>query len=304
MNSNQVHYNKVLSDIAVAYTPPELQWEKIFPKKAVTKESDLWPIFDKNAFEVPDDHRADGAPSRETTTGWKYDPYQCEEHALHDIITKRMRDNSDSEIDLESSITETVKQQVWNNIEVKVFGSGGILRTAANNVGSTNASWATLASASPRTDFRTAIDAVEAACGFTPNTVALGTNVARHIMATAEYREEFKYVVDIRNEGTIDLPNDLYGLNPVYVKSLSITNRKGQAKTLGRIMGDDVWIGYVNPSGPGYRTLTYGACLFTEEYTNKWWDDDRRGDKVEYGMIYQLKKVAIDCGYLLTSVLT
>ena len=305
--SIQAHYNKVLTDIAVQFTPPDLSWDKVIPRKAVTKESDVWAVFDKDAFSVPVDHRADGAESAETTIGWRYEPYLCEEHALHDVITQRMRDNVDDELGLEAAITENVKQQVWNNIELRVFGPSGIglLRTAANNSYSANVSWATLSTASPRTDIQVAIDNIEKNCGRAPNTIVLTRNVGRHITRTSEFRDEAKYTVDIRNE---ELPTQLYGLNAVYVSSLlnttsGVPNNRGQAKTLERIMGDDVWIGYVNPS-MGYRDITYGLTLTTEEYASSWYEDKRRADIIEYGMIYDIKLIAKECGGLLTTVLT
>lgn len=302
---SHVHYSEVLTNVAVEFTPPELVARQILPVQFVENDTDVWPVFDKALFDQPDDTRADGDEANEATRGWKYDNYSVETHALKDIITAKMRRNWDSQVDLEASVLEALKQWVWNNYEVRVLGSGGLLRTAANNIYSANVSWATLATASPRTDVDAAIAAIEDACGLTPNTIVMTTKVARQIMATAEYRDESKYTVDIRGEGgSADLPSEFYGMKAVYARSLINTAKKGVARTLSRVMGDDVWIGYVDPAGIGYKRLTYGVTLMTFEEARKWFDEDRNADVVEYEANYQPKRVAKECGALLTSVLT
>ena len=93
-------------------------------------------------------------------------------------------------------------------------------------------------------------------------------------------------------------------MNVVLVKSLLNTAVRGQAKTLARVMGEDVLICYIAPGGLGQNTLTWAALLYTEEYANKWYDDDRRGWIIEYGMVYTPKLIAKECAALGTSVLT
>jgi hypothetical protein len=304
MNSSaHVHYNEVLSGVAIEFRPPAHMWGEIFKRFPVVKESDVYAVMDRNAFEAPQDDRADGAESNVTRMGWKYDSYQCREHALHTVITKRMRDNAKNEVELEGMKTRLLKQQVHNNIEKAVFGSSGILRTAANNGSSVNGDISNLSTGSPRLLVQTGIDAVELACGLPANTIALATNVLRHITRTAEYRDETKHVANIVND---DLPTELYGLRVIKVGAQIATTNKGQSKTpTTRLMGEDVWIGYVNPAESlGDEMVTYGACITADEYADMWYEKNLRGDKLEYGMLYDLKLVARECGYLATSVLT
>lgn len=304
MSQNRVHYSEVNSQIAVEFNPGELKARDVFLPMEVTAETDVYPVFQKDAFVAIDDSRSDGAPSKPSSIGWKYVPYTLHEHALHDFITNRQRRNAKSQIDLEAIKTRTLKRRVLNNMEKAAFGSTGILRQTANNGGNANYDLSTLSTASPRTMFRTAINTVELNCGKSPNTVVMGKDVARHIMATTEYREEFKYVLDIRGEGNAELPPTMYGMNAVYVDALVSSVNKGQAITPARLMGEDVWVGYIDPSGSAFETVTYGLCLYTEEYAEMWWDQDARADKLEYGIIYNLQLVAKECGYLCTSVLT
>jgi hypothetical protein len=294
-----------MTNLAVQFTPPELVARNLFPVVPVENRADVYSVFDKSMFNTADDTRADGDESNEVSRGWRYEPYVCEKHALNEPITQDMRKNWDSQVDLESSTTEYLKQLVWNNYEIRMFGTGGICRTAANNIYSNALNWSNLTTASPRTDLEAAINAVEIGCGFTPNTIVLTPLVARWIMRTAEWKDENKYTVNIWKEGgAADLPPNMYGMNVIYVKSLINTARKGQPPALSRIMSDDIWLGYVNPSGPGYKSVTYGATLMEYEEVTSWFEKSRKADIYEYEANYTPKLIAKECGALLTDVTT
>lgn len=308
MAQDQVVRSEPLTNMAVDFRPGNLKAQEIFVPIHVLKEIGDYPVFQKDMFDTPDDTRSDGGESKPSSIGWNYVPYRCEEHALHDFLTKRQRDNASSQMDLEGRKARVIKRRVLNNLEARVFGPNGILRQTANNGGSANYDLTNLSTASPRTMVRTAQNAVEGNCGTSPNTIALGKDVARHIMATEEFRKEYYGAAVIQNQGNIELPEYLYGMKAVYVEALVNTAKKGQAKTPVRLMSDDVWIGFVNPDidteGGIQEEVTYGANFFTEEYAGMWWKDDNRADKLEYGYIYVPQLVAKEAGYLCQSVLT
>lgn len=297
--ANQVHYSSVLTDISVNFTPPDLVARELFVPVSVTHEQDVFPIWDKAAFDVLDDLRADGTSSNETDRGWVYKPYQAEEHSLHTKLTKRQKDNADDPADLEARKTELVKQQVLNRLEYDVFGTGGAARTAANVTNSRNFDWSTPTTAQVRRDVQLLINDVETSAGITPNKIVLTPEIGRLITRTSEWREEAKYTNDLRGEN--DLPTQFYGLDCIYVKSLMNTARKGQARTLGRMMGSDILVAYIAPT-VGQNVLTWAALPYTEEYAAQWWDDDIRAWKIEYGYIYTKLIVARECAALGTSV--
>jgi hypothetical protein len=299
--ARHVHYNKVLTNIAVEFRPPDLAAREVLPVHYVSNSTDLYPVFDKTLFDQYDDIRADGDESNEVSRGWRYVPYVCETHALKDHITKKQRQNWDSEVDLEADTAEWLKQLIWNRYEVKVFGDGGILRKPSNNIYSSNLNWTNLATANVKGDLVTATEAIEVACGLSPNIIVLTPQVGRHIAQTAQWLEYHKYTQTIANS---DLPAEIYGFRAVYVKSLINTARKGQPPSLSRIMGDDVWLGYVDPGGPRYKSVTYGCTIMTYEEVAKWYVDERKADAVEYEAEYTPHLIAKECGGLLQSVLT
>jgi hypothetical protein len=301
-STNQAHYNSVLTDISVNYTPPDLVARELLKPVNVTHENDVYPVFDKSGFDIENDLRADGAEANETDLGWKYVPYQCEEHALKTVLTKRQMDNADDPADLEARKTENVKQKVLNRLENLVFGTGGFARNTSNVINARNFDWSNSATAAVRRDVDLLKEDVETASGVTPNTIVLTPQAARGIMRTAEWRDEAKYTNDLRSDN--DIPTQFYGLNVITVGSLYNTGRKGQTRTLGRMMGDDVLVCYIAPGGLSQNVLTWAALLYTEEYAAKWYDDNRRAWLIEYGYIYVPQLVAKECAALGQSVLT
>lgn len=306
LGAAHTHYSKLLTGISVLYTNPAYVADLIVKPYTVTQDNDVYTVFDKTGFTVVNDVRADRASENEIQFGWKYEPYRIEYHGLKDAVTDKQRRNADQGLDLDATSIEVIKDMILLAKEQRVFGSGGLLRTAANNVGSANIDWTTLTSASPRGDVETGINAVEAASGRTPNTIAMAPNVMRWIMRTSEYREETKYTVNLSTQGGAeDLPDSLYGMKVVYVGALINTAKKGLADSLDRLMADDIWLGYVHPGESlGQKILTHSACIWTEEYARKWRDDDIEADWMAYNLNYVNKVVAKECGYLLTSVLT
>lgn len=300
--SAHTHYSAVLTNLSVQFKPPGLVAERIVRRVPVTNETDVYPVFDKALFDAPDDHRADGAPENESSLGWKYEPYVIEPHGLRDKITRRMRKNADSQIDLEALKNYALKQKILNGLEKRVFGSGGLLRTTANNVAATNGDWTNRSTMTPREDVNAICQTVQQACGLRPNTMALSPTVLDRITESAQYKDEAKHVVDLRDDGR---PGRLYGLDVVEVGSLLNTAKKGQASSLGYLMGEDVWIGFVPGDGEtGLQMMAHSILLWTEEYARKWWDDESEVDWVAYNFNYVPKMVAKECGGLLTSVLT
>lgn len=304
--SQHVHYNKILSNVSVEFKSADMVAERIMPRFKVENETDLYYEFDKSSFAIPAAERADGAPENESTGGWIEKAYSVNFYGLRDKITKRMRQNADSGLDLEVSTTNRLTEQLRNVMEYKLLGKDGILRTAANNGGSANADL-TGPTASPRTVITDAITAVQKACGVVPNVMVMNPEILRKITLTAEYRDEAKHVVDLRYS---DLPTRLYDLEIVTAARLAnldssfLPVAKGLTSSLKFIMDDDIWVGYVKEGAPGMRDITYGVTFFTEQYSRKWHDDEVETDWVATNDNYVQKVIAKECGYLITSPFT
>jgi hypothetical protein len=298
MNSSaHTHYNKILSNVSIEYKNDEHIAEKILPRQKVENESDLYYVFDKSTFNIPEDLRADGTKENESTGGWIERNYQVINYGLRDRITKRMKQNADKGLDLEISVTNRLTEQLRNGLENRVVGPTGLIRQTANNVGTSNPDLTTT-SASPRKVVLDACTAIQSASGKMPNILVCNPNILRKITLTAEYREEVKFTKDIRN---LDMPDQLYGLKVIQATSLYNSAAKGLAPNLNYLMDNDIWIGYVKPGGLGFRDLTYGTLFYTEQYTRKWYDEDVEVDLIAVNDLYDPRLIAKECGYLVTA---
>ncbi|RYG34217.1 hypothetical protein EON81_16130 [bacterium] len=300
---SNVHYNKPLTGVVVRFQPQELKAFEIMKRFPVASESDVFTVMDRDNYVAPETFRADRTESNPTSIGWRWDSYSCNEHALHDFITKRERDNTNNEFDLEAIKAENVKRQVLNRLEITVYGKDGILRTPGNNGGSSNETLANVDTASYRTVIQKAIDAVELNCDMPANTIALATDVLRHITRTKEWKDDARYTTNLTDGD--GLPTEILGLRVVRLPIALSTGKKGQSKKpTERLMGDDIWVGHVaEGESIGNYTVSYGGVLIANEYSDMWWDKDTRSDKIEYGLIYDPKVIAKECGYLIQSVL-
>lgn len=315
---NQVRRSEVLTNFAVRFRPPARRWDQIFRILPVTQRNGEYPQFDADLYAAPDDFRADGTESKPVDIGWKYVAYQANAHALKTKITKNARKAAKNQVDLESIKVQGVKAMVENNMEKAVFGPGGILRTAANNIYSANVDWTNLATATPRVHIQTAGIAIKKACGYYPNTIAATAETFLQVVNTNEFKDATRFFTDLTKVNGI--PDKLYGLDTIVVDSQVQTTKKGQAKIPSNfLMGDDVWIGYVAEGEPGEEILddggqaenqigpevmTYGVCINESEESRMWWDNDIQADWAEYERVYDLKVVARECGGLLQSVLS
>lgn len=292
--ATQKYISPVLTNAAVRFEPPGLVWDQLFVRRPVKKESGVYYVWDKSEFDAPDTKRANGAEANVTTSGFKEDYYFCQKQSLKEQITDDDRDNADDALQLEMRSTRLVKQQVMNGIERRVFGSSGIINTAAN-VGSTGTlDISNLLTASPRKAFDDAKNAIFVATGQEANVCFIGSDIARNIMRTDEYRQEFKFVTDIRNA---PMPDEFYGLTAQYVGGLSTgAFKRGAAKTISRILGSKIFIAYIDPT-EGDKILTYGKAMQEKEYAKKYRTEPTESDWIEYTIKLDLKVVAKECGY-------
>ena len=298
----QMNQIQILTDRALMFRPPNLHAQEIFLPMPVALEVGEYTQYDRDLFVLPDDLRADGTESNKSEIGWKYVPYQTKEHALHDVITDRMRKNHPNEALLENLKTEALKRKVLNRLE---YDAVQIMTNTANNSYSTalGSPLDNLDTASPHTFIQQAVDAVELNCGLAANTIAAAPNVLRAITRTTEWKEERWHMEDLTlNDG---IPDEMYGLKVIPFGSQVSTNNKGQTKVpTSRLFGVNIWVGYVAPEEMlGPEMLSYGATIFTEEYAWMWYEKALKGDKLEFGKIYVLKQIAKECGGLLTGAM-
>lgn len=112
----KTHIDRALTDVSVAYIQDQNAFiaDKIFPIIPVTRQSDLYFIYDKETFFLDD--AAERGNGEESTGGdynvEKSEPYFCRVYAYHKNVTDRDRLNMENPLDADRDATEFVTQKL------------------------------------------------------------------------------------------------------------------------------------------------------------------------------------------------
>ena len=82
---SQLHVNQLLSNVSVQYKNSEYIWDKVFPQVSVSKDSDLYRVYERN-FKIPDTKRAPKGVAREFGFDVSTASYMLEQHALKEYV--------------------------------------------------------------------------------------------------------------------------------------------------------------------------------------------------------------------------
>ena len=107
---NQIHVDKVLTEISVQYKNADYIADQIFPKIQVKKLSDKYFVFERD-FRLPETARAIGAAAREADFDLSTAGYVLQKHSLKDTIADDEVDNYDLAT-LESDTTEYLTDKI------------------------------------------------------------------------------------------------------------------------------------------------------------------------------------------------
>ncbi len=109
-----VHVNGLLTNLSIGYMQDEANFiaDKVFPTVMVDKQSDLYAVYNKEAWFRDHGARMRRAPGdRAALTGWTIDPnnsYKCLNEAIGTVIPDELRWNADSVYNLDADATRLV----------------------------------------------------------------------------------------------------------------------------------------------------------------------------------------------------
>lgn len=276
-NLSSVHVNQPLTNMSIAYVQAQDKYiaDKVFPSLPVSKQSDLYFIFDRADFYRDEfGKKAPGAGPDEggydITTG---NPYYCHVYAYAHKIPDQIRANADSPLNLDNSTMQFVTQKflikrertfmssfmttgVWGR-DVTGFASGTASDTAVlqwNDPSST-----------PIEDIRKQMTYVESLTGFRPNTLTLGRQVWDKLVDHVDLVDRVKYSGGVGN-GTPAMVQrqavaQILELDNVYVSS-AVYNaaEKGATEATQYISGKSALLTYTPPA-PGLMTPAAGLTF-------------------------------------------
>lgn len=293
---SQLRVNKILSNVSVKYSNPELIWDKVFPPVMVKKDSDYYRVYDRN-FRIPETKRNSRGVAREHTFESSLASYSLEKHALKDIVHDDDKENYD-EADLEVDTTEHLTEALYRRLELTV---SSLFTTTNWSLNVSLAAGAAFTSNTMTSDpvlvFDTAGSVQIDQSGRKPNFGIIPRASYLAIKSHIAILDRIKYT---SSEVTSKVMGALFDLGEILVPSGSYDSApQGAAASLVRYYDNICFSGY-KPQSPGIKTPSAGYVFMKQAPRVKQWrEEEVGGDWVECEVKYSPKVVASLCGYLI-----
>lgn len=312
---NQVHINRPLTNISIAYVQSAKDFvaDKVFPMVPVKQQSDLYFTYPNDYwFRTEAEVRAEASES--AGSGYTVDAtqsYNCKPLAVHKDVGDQVRANADAPLDMDRDATLFVTQQLLLKREkdfMNQYMKAGIWTghtagdfTPGNLWDATNGD--------PLKDIDSLKQEMKGKTSFLPNTLVVSADVFFVLRNNPLILERIKYT----QKGIIseDLLASLFGVEKFLVASaVQNTAAEGKTKSNSFLLTNKALLCYSNPApslmmpSAGYIFTwnglyggsAYGAKISTMRM------DLKKADRVEGEMAYDMKQVASDLGVLLTGV--
>lgn len=329
-NLSSVHINGPLTNMSIAYIQAQDKFiaDKVFPALPVSKQSDLYFIFDKEDFYR--DEMGKKAPGAAPDTGG-YDittgtPYYCHVYAYGHKIPDQVRDNADSPLNLDNAAMQLVTQKFLIKRErtfISNFMSTGVWGRDVTGISSgsesdTNTVQWDSASSSPIEAIRKQITYVEGLTGFRPNTLSLGRQVWDKFIDHPDILDRIKYSGGLGNNTPAAVNRaavaQILEIDNVHVSSAVYNSaEKGATSAVGYIAGKNALLTYT-PSAPGLMTpaagLTFnwsgflgsnGSGMRVKKYRLP---EELESDQIEVQAAYDQKLIGSSLGVFFSGVVS
>lgn len=304
----------ILTDIARLNRPTGFIADQVAPRVGVAKESGKYMVFSDYDFGATDVNalKPDRAKTKEVDFTYSSESFVLEEYALQSTISRRERENVDSQLRLETNKLAIVQDRMALAREVRVAAllntqdAGGGLDNSMDATPSNN--W-NVDAGTIEADVLAAKEAVYDALGYEPNTIVIPYKVANAIAMQQDIRELFKYTINgltqlSQGAGNSILPSTIFGLNVVIPETRKYTNVEGAADAVSSVWGDEVRILYVNPNA-AYGTPSVAYTFQTRgPEVRRWEENDPEVTHILESEVLVEKVVAPFAGYILKDVLS
>lgn len=317
---NQVHSPTPLTNIAVAYMQDDASYvaDKVFPVVPVAHQSDLYYIWSKaDFFRNNARKRADATESAGSGVNLTTDSYRCDVWALHDDIGEQARANQDPSVDLETTTTEWLMQQLLISRDLNfatTYMTAGVWGTTVTGTVATvdathTIQWSDDANSDPFTDIANGQTTVLQNTGKKPNVLVLGWAVYQALRKHPLVIDRIKFTMKAdAADITPALLAAAFAVEEVVVsEAVYNTAHEGQAAAMSFIVGKTALLCF-RPKAPALRIPSagyifawngldgmgvFGARSWSEPLPNR----GKNTIRVECEMAYGLKRVGIDLGY-------
>lgn len=312
----QMHVDRYLTNLSVAFVQQSQNFvaDKVFPVVTVSKQSDLYPIYDRGYF-----FRDEMAPrplgGEAQKAGYKVTSqrYHCEEWALAHAIDDRVRSNTDQPLNPDRAAMRLLTTQAMINRDRRWAGSyfkTGVWTTDLAGKSTTPSTNEFLQFDQDGSDPIGVVDqykdTIAENTGYEPNVLVLGRKVYRTLRNHPDIIDRVKYT----QRGVVDrdILASLFGVDRVVVPgSIQNTAKEGLQDNFEFILSStDMLLVYAasepaleQPSGgyifawtgliPG-ETNAFGGVI------QRMRDDKAHSDHIEIRTAYDIQVVAPDLG--------
>ena len=303
---SDVHVDAPLTQISIASMnqPGSFIAQQVFPRIAVTKESDKYFIFTKShIFRSEVEVRGPSSPVKHRGYALSTSNYSANEYATGILVADRIAQNSDAPLrpyeDATNIITHDMLMFIENNWAAEFMVTG----TWTTNTTLTGTDqWSDYANSDPIKNIDDAKFAINGATGIPTQelSVAMGSAVwnkmKRHPLLLAGFGGGMPGLKVLTKE---IVANILEVKEILVSEAVWNTNVEGNStQTLARIVGKNCLVFY-RPAAPSLMTPSCGY-FFSKSVSEifRYRVDRRRSEAVEISSIFDFKATDVDAGYL------
>lgn len=314
-HQTQVHVDKVLTNISVAYVQNQNHFiaGKVFPNITVEKQSDLYYLYTKNDwFRDEMQRRPGGTESAGSGYGVSTTNYRCDVWSLHKDIDDQVRKNTDNPLDPDRDATQFLTQRGLLRQEIQWvtdYFTTSVWTTdftgvASGPTGNQFIHWSNYSTSDPITDIENGKETILSTTGFLPNTLTLGYQAFRQLKYHPDLVDRFKYTSP--DNITEQMMAAFFDLDNVYVaKAIKATNIEGETAAYSFTHGKHALLSYVNPT-PGLLAPSAGYTFSWNGVSDgmgsnigisSFYLPAIKSDRIEIELAFDNKVVATDLGY-------
>jgi hypothetical protein len=282
----------------------------VAPKVAVKRESDFYYVYSRDTMSIPETLRAMRSESNQAKWSMSTSSYVLEEHALHDYVSDRERDNADSPISIDVDTTEIITQKLLLRREkdlATVVQTTGNWGTGVDASATSTIAWSTnTVTTNPVTLIDSVTSLIVLNSGMKPNQLILSDAQFRAAKEHTSIVDRIKYTSP--DSVTPDMLAKLFNVEKVLVASGTEQTEKDDVgtTTMAFIWTDCVFLYYVPPT-PGLKQASALYTIWKDAYTTpfkveRWRETKRRSDGIEVSAMFQHKPVATACAAYLFNI--
>ena len=173
ITASQVHINRHISNLLIAYRPENLIADMVFPVVSVNKQTDNYAILDKsNWLRLPTTtNRAPGEGAKQVNFSVSSDSYNAKNYALSELVDYETQANADTPLDPLTDAAFHLRDQLSIDFEVRVRSK---IVTGVGTTITVASAWNGGTGTDPAADVDIARQAIYSTTGKYPNTAVIG----------------------------------------------------------------------------------------------------------------------------------